>query len=89
MYITLGGPALRIVGALLVGPVVGFATGKRMGLLLWWKPFDRDDVAELARLIRDGALTPAIDRRYPLEEIVEALRWVDDGHAKGKVIVTT
>ena len=39
--------------------------------------------------IRDGALTPAIDRRYPLEETVEALRWVDDGHAKGKVIVTT
>jgi NADPH:quinone reductase-like Zn-dependent oxidoreductase len=31
---------------------------------------------------------PAIDRRYPLDEVVEALRWVDDGHARGKVVVT-
>jgi hypothetical protein len=29
-----------------------------------------------------------IDRRYPLDEVVAALRWVDDGHARGKVIVT-
>jgi NADPH:quinone reductase-like Zn-dependent oxidoreductase len=34
-----------------------------------------------------GTLKPVIDRRYPLSEVVDALRWVDDGHAKGKVIV--
>ena len=33
-------------------------------------------------------IRPAIDRRYPLEQVVEALKWVNDGHAKGKVMIT-
>ena len=39
-------------------------------------------------LVASGAIRPAIDRRFTLDEIVDALRWVDDGHSKGKVIVT-
>ena len=39
-------------------------------------------------LIAAGKVKPVIDRRFPLSQIVEALRWVDDGHAAGKVIVT-
>ena len=31
---------------------------------------------------------PIIDRRYPLSEVVDALRWVDDGKARGKVVIT-
>ena len=58
-----------------------------MGLMLWWKPFRADDVATLVDLVAAGKVTPAIDRRYPLGEVVEALRYVDDGHARGKVIV--
>jgi NADPH:quinone reductase-like Zn-dependent oxidoreductase len=38
-------------------------------------------------MIAEGHLRPFIDRRYPLDEIVDALRWVDDGHAQGKVVV--
>jgi NADPH:quinone reductase-like Zn-dependent oxidoreductase len=60
-----------------------------MGLMLWWKPFHAPDIAALVDLIATGKLSPAIDRRYPLEEVVDALRHVDDGHAKGKVIITT
>jgi NADPH:quinone reductase-like Zn-dependent oxidoreductase len=62
---------------------------KWSGLLLWWKPFNRDDVATLTRLIGDGEVTPVIDRRFPLDQVVEALRYVDDGHARGKVVITT
>jgi NADPH:quinone reductase-like Zn-dependent oxidoreductase len=58
-----------------------------MGLLLWWAPFKAVDVATVVELITAGTVTPAIDRRYPLEEIVDALRWVHDGHARGKVVV--
>jgi NADPH:quinone reductase-like Zn-dependent oxidoreductase len=39
-------------------------------------------------LIAAGRVTPVIDRRYPLSEVVDALRWVDDGHARGKVLLT-
>ena len=45
-------------------------------------------VARLKELLASSAVRPRIDRRYPLEEVVEALRWVDDGHATGKVIIT-
>ena len=34
-----------------------------------------------------GRINPRIDRRYPLTEIVAALQWVNDGHARGKVLV--
>jgi NADPH:quinone reductase-like Zn-dependent oxidoreductase len=58
-----------------------------MGLMLWWKPFHATDVATLLELVANGTLAPVIDRRYPLDEVVDALRYVDAGHARGKVIV--
>jgi NADPH:quinone reductase-like Zn-dependent oxidoreductase len=88
VYVTLGGTSLPIFASMLVAPIVGRATGRSMGLLLWWKPFHADDVARLAALYAEGKLRPAIDRRYPLEQVVDALRYVDEGRAKGKVLIT-
>jgi len=89
VYVTLGGTGLSILAALLMGPVISMATDKWMGLLIWWKPFNPDDVATLKDLIAAGKVKPRIDRRYPLTDVVEALRWVDDGRATGKVIITS
>lgn len=88
VYVTLGGRTSRLFQALFAGPVVSLASGRSMGLMLWWKPFLADDVATLAAMHAAGALTPVIDRRYPLDSVVEALRYVDDGHAMGKVLIT-
>jgi NADPH:quinone reductase-like Zn-dependent oxidoreductase len=87
VYVTLGGESLPILQAMILGPVFTLASRRSMGLMLWWKPFRPEDVDALATLIEAGKVKPVIDRRYPLSEIVEALRWVDDGHARGKVIV--
>jgi NADPH:quinone reductase-like Zn-dependent oxidoreductase len=45
-------------------------------------------VAPMADLCQAGKITTIIDRRFPLEEVPEALRYVGGGHAKGKVVVT-
>jgi NADPH:quinone reductase-like Zn-dependent oxidoreductase len=87
-YVALGGPASWFAQALVQQPAVSLATDKSMGLMLWWKPFHPPDVEKLKELIAAGKLRPAIDRRFPLDEIVDALRYVNDGHARGKVIIT-
>ena len=88
VYVTLGGTAWPILGGMVLGPLVSLASDKWTGLLLWWKPFKAEDVATLTDLIAAGKVKPVIDRRFPLSEVVEARRWVDDGHARGKVIIT-
>jgi NADPH:quinone reductase-like Zn-dependent oxidoreductase len=88
VYVAMGGPGSWILQALLVAPITSLATGKSMGLLLGWKPFNPPDVATIEGLIAGGKVKPAIDRRYPLSEVADALRWVDDGHATGKVVIT-
>jgi len=47
-----------------------------------------EDLATLAQLMQEGKLTPVIDRSYPLSEIVEAMRYLEAGRARGKVIIT-
>ena len=88
VYVSLGGSALPILAGMTLGPLVSLASDRWTGLMLWWKPFDPHDVATLKELIAAGDLKPVIDRAFPLSQIVDALRWVDDGHAAGKVIVT-
>ena len=88
VHVMLGGSSARILESLVLGQLIKLASGKRTGLLIWWKPFNPDDVATLKELLAAGSVRPAIDRRYPLDDVVEALRWVDDGHARGKVVVT-
>jgi NADPH:quinone reductase-like Zn-dependent oxidoreductase len=88
VYVTLGGTSWPIFAGLIVGPLLSLGSDRWSGLMLWWKPFNADDVATLTGMIAAGTLKPEIDRHYPLSEIVAALHWVDDGHAKGKVVIT-
>jgi NADPH:quinone reductase-like Zn-dependent oxidoreductase len=87
VYVTLGGTSWPILASLLLGPIVSRVVGKRLGLLIWWKPFNRPDMERVTELIAAGRVRPAIDRRFSLDQVVEALRWVSDGHARGKVLV--
>jgi NADPH:quinone reductase-like Zn-dependent oxidoreductase len=87
-YVTLGGTTWPILGALILGPLLSILSDRWSGLLLWWKPFHKPDVDRLKELFAQGAFRPRIHQRFPLEQVVDALRWVDDGKAQGKVVVT-
>ncbi len=49
---------------------------------------NREELLAVTGLIQDGKLTPVVDRTYPLAETAEGLRHVEQGHARGKVVVT-
>ena len=87
-YVMAGGTSPRIFETLVTGPVISAAGSRTLGLLLWWKPFDPADVAHLAGLVEAGAIVPAIDRTFPLAEVPDALRYLADGRARGKVVIT-
>jgi NADPH:quinone reductase-like Zn-dependent oxidoreductase len=88
VYVTLGGETGALLGGLIAGPLLSLFSDRWSGLLLWWKPFHPPDLETLRGLIDAGTLKPIIDRRYPLSEIVEALRYVEDGRSRGKVIIS-
>jgi len=74
----------------LVAPIEGVILSKfvnqKFNLIL--AELNKDDLATLAALMESGKMTPVIDRRYKLSEAAEALRYVEKGHARGKVILT-
>ena len=87
VYIAQGGSFGWMLSLLFWQPMLRLGTDKTMGLLLKWKPFNPPDVAELKRLVASGVVTPAIDRRFTLQEAGDALRYVHEGRARGKVLI--
>lgn len=86
-YITLGGGGWAILRGMFGNLVLSRVGGKWTGLMLWWKPFHVPDVDRLKELIAAGQLRPVIDRHYRLDQAREALRLVEQGKARGKVLV--
>jgi NADPH:quinone reductase-like Zn-dependent oxidoreductase len=82
-YYCVGGSVPTLLQVLLLGPVVG-GSGKLRVLAVRPNTADLDALAELCLA---GTLVPAIDRRYALEDIPEAMRYLGDGHARGKLVI--
>jgi NADPH:quinone reductase-like Zn-dependent oxidoreductase len=85
-YVMVGGATWRILQVLTIGSWVARSQNKKLGLLLY-KP-SRNALAYLGGLVDASMLTPVIDRRYPLEEIADALGYFGTGQVQGKVVIT-
>ena len=60
---------------------------KKIGLMGTVKPNSKD-LDFMKKLLEAGKVAPVIDRRYPLSEVAEAIRYLEEGHAHGKVVIT-
>jgi NADPH:quinone reductase-like Zn-dependent oxidoreductase len=60
--------------------------GQRLGTFI--ASVKTDDLLELKELIESGKVTPVMDRAYPLSEAPEAIRYLEEGHARGKIAIT-
>ncbi|WP_433177137.1 NAD(P)-dependent alcohol dehydrogenase [Actinoallomurus sp. CA-150999] len=80
------GRVVGAVGAMLRAAVVNGFVRQRLRPLMTRQ--SRDDLLAVTRLIQDGKLTPILGRTYQLVDTAEALRHVEQGHARGKLVVT-
>ena len=87
IYVMVGGSLAAILQGFLLGPLISMTGSKKMGSVMW-KPNNQEDLAILEELFAAGKVAPVIDRRYPLREVPEALRYLEERHAKGKVVIT-
>jgi NADPH:quinone reductase-like Zn-dependent oxidoreductase len=76
------GPMARPIKTMLMSPFIS----QKMGMML--AEIHQDDLTKMSELMQAGKVTPVIDRTYPLSQIREAMKYLEAGHARGKVILT-
>ena len=77
----------RLFSNMILRLVVSRSGGKKVGGMGMART-DKADLVFIKELLETGKVVPVIDRRYPLSETAEAIRYMQQGHARGKVIVT-
>jgi NADPH:quinone reductase-like Zn-dependent oxidoreductase len=86
IYVVAGGSMSQLFQAMLLGPIKSRPGGKT--IRTFTANPDQKDLDILTELIEAGKVIPEIDRRYPLREAPEAVRYLEAGHARGKVIIS-
>ena len=76
------GPIGRIIRALVLSPFVS------QTVRMFEEKEKKEDLIVLKDLIEAGKVTPVIDRTYPLSEVPSAIGYLEEGHARGKVVIT-
>ena len=85
-YFFVGGSVATLAQILLLGPLVTRNTGKKIRLLAVQS--NPEDLPSIIELVQAGKLTPMIDKVFPLREVPEAIRYLGDGFARGKLVIT-
>lgn len=83
-YVMVGGALLQIFMSILFGWLMSFGS-KEMRFLS--AKSNQKDLELIAKLVEDGKIKPVIDRRYSLDKAADAMRYLGEGHARGKVVI--
>ena len=86
IYVMVGGSTSAIFQALLLGSWITRAGHQKIGVLMARQ--SNKDLDFISELIEGDKVKPVIDRSYPLSETAEAIRYLETGRAKGKVVIT-
>jgi NADPH:quinone reductase-like Zn-dependent oxidoreductase len=85
-YVVTGGSTAQVFQPMLLGPLLSLAGKKKTTNLIL--RLNQEDLVFMKELIEAGKVKPLIDRTYPFNEVPEALRYYDQGHSQGKVVIT-
>jgi NADPH:quinone reductase-like Zn-dependent oxidoreductase len=85
--VVLGGALAQVFQALLLGPLIS-KTGSRKIRFMGIAKLNQKDLVFLKELLEAGKVKPMIDRQYPLSETAAAMQHLEEGHARGKVVIT-
>lgn len=87
IYVQTGGSMAQMSQAMLQGPWISMTGSKKMGNMGVAKP-NQKDLLIMKALLESGKVKPVIDRCYPLSQVADAIRYLEEGHAQGKVVIT-
>ena len=85
-YIMSGGDMGQFYQVMLLGPIISMLGSQKMSNMLV-SPNGKD-LAFIGGLIEAGEIIPTIDRQYPLAEVADAIRYMEDEHAQGKIVIS-
>jgi NADPH:quinone reductase-like Zn-dependent oxidoreductase len=85
IFVIVGGRISQVIKTLVFGPIMSLGSKKYRALAA--KP-DAKDASYMIKLVEEGKIKPVIDRRYALHETAQAMRYVCEGHTRGKVVIT-
>jgi len=86
IYVMAGGKPAQMFQAMLLGNWLSEKDGRKLGGVS--AHIVQKDLLALKEMLEAGKFIPAIDKRYPLNEVPEALRYLGAGHARGKIVIT-
>lgn len=84
-YVMCGGGGIEMFEGVFLGLLLSRTGSRKMGFVS--AKVDEKDLALLAQFAEEGKVVPVIDRRYPLAELRDAFRYLEEGHARGKVVI--
>jgi NADPH:quinone reductase-like Zn-dependent oxidoreductase len=85
-YVMCGAGGIQMLQGIFLGPLLSRMGSRKMGAVM--AKVDPKDLDLLAQLAAEGKVAPVIDRRYPLSGVPDALRYLEERHARGKVVIT-